>query len=93
MCALWCIYFNPSNADKRLGDLLDGTGKEECDGESDCPIQGNSHKDSAGRQLISRQNVDTDGDEDDDLAGHKERGHVHPTQAGAPKDLGDFHSV
>lgn len=75
-CALCCIYLNPPNADERLRDLLYGTWKEECDGESDRPIEGNSHEDSACRQLISCQYVDTDSDEDDDLADHEERRHV-----------------
>lgn len=90
---MWCIYFNPSNADERLRDLLYGKGKEERDGESDRPIEGNSHKHSAGRQLVSCQNVHADSDEDDDLAGHEERRHVQATQVRAFHDLGDFHSV
>lgn len=93
MACMWCIYLNPSNADERLRDLLYGKGKEECDGESDRSIEGNSHKHSASRQLVSCQHVDTDGDEDDNLVGHKERCHVQATQEGAFHDLGDFHSV
>lgn len=87
------IYLNPPNADERLGDLLYGEGKEERDGESDRPVQGNSHKHSASRQLVSSQHVDADGDEDDDLAGHKEGRHVQATQVRAFHDLGDFRSV
>ena len=90
---LWCIHFYPSDADERLRDLLYGTGKEERDGESDCPIEGHSHKYSASRQLVPHQHVDKDGDEDDDLAGHKERCHVQATQVRAFHYLGDFHSV
>lgn len=87
------IYFNPSDTDERLRDLLYGKGKEQRNGESDCPIEGNSHKHSACRQLVSIQNVNTHSDEDDDLAGHKKRCHVQATQIGAFHDLGDFQSV
>lgn len=88
-----CIYLNPSDTDERLRDLLYGKGKEERNGESDCPVEGNSHKHSAGGQRVSCQHVNTHGDEDDDLAGHEERRHVQATQVGAFHDLGDFHSV
>lgn len=45
---LQSIYFNSSNADKRLRDLLDGKRKEERDCESDCSVDRNGNEDSAG---------------------------------------------
>lgn len=74
---------NPSDAYKALRELLDGQRKEQRDGESDCTVEGNGQEGTAGRQLVSCKDEDTDGDEDDDLAGHEERGHVEAAQVGA----------
>lgn len=83
-------YLDPPDADETLGELLDGEGKEECDGESHGAVERDGHEDGAGGQLVARQDKDTDSGEDDDLAGHEEGGHVEATQVGAPQDLGDF---
>lgn len=84
-----CVFthLDPSDADESLRDLLYSEGKEECDGEPDCTVKGNGHEHSASRQLVSRQHVNTDGEEDDDLAGHKKRCHIQAPQIRALHDL------
>lgn len=79
-----CANLDPPDADETLGELLDGEGKEERDGESHGAVEGDGQEDGAGGQPVPRQDEDADGDEDDDLAGHEEGGHVEAAQVGAP---------
>lgn len=89
----WCTNLDPPDANETLRELFDGKGKEERDGESHSAIERDGHKHVAGGQLVPHQDEDANGDEDDDLAGYEEGGHVEATQVGAPQDLGDFQTV
>ena len=83
-------YLNPADADASLKKLLDGAGEEECDGESHRGVQRHRHKHTAGWDGVSQKDVEGEGDEDDDLAGAEEGGHVEAAQVGALHDLGDL---
>lgn len=76
---IWYIkaaYLDPADADTTLKQLLDGTGEEECDGESHSGVERHCHKHTARCDGISQKDVESEGDEDDDLAGAEEGGHV-----------------
>ncbi len=90
---LEAAYLNPADADAALKQLLNGTGEEECDGETHSRVQRHRHKHTAGRDGISQKDVEGEGDEDDDLAGAEEGGHVEASQIGALHDLGDLLAV
>lgn len=70
------LDLDPADADAGLGHLLDRGGEEEGDGESHGSEQGHGHEHAAGRDLVSNQHEDGEGDKDYDLACHKESGHV-----------------
>lgn len=69
-------YLNPADADTALKQLLDGTWEEERDGESHRSVQRDRHKHTAGRDGISQEDIKGESDEEDDLAGAVEGGHV-----------------
>lgn len=83
-------YLNPSNADTGLKKLLDSRGEEERDGEAHGGVQRHGHEHAAGRDGIPQQHVERERDEEDDLAGAEERGHVETSEVGALHDLGDL---
>lgn len=83
-------YLNPADADAALEQLLDGTWEEQRDGESHRRVQRHRHKHTAGRNGVSQEDVQGEGDEDDDLAGAEEGRHVETSQIGALHDLGDL---
>lgn len=70
------LYLNPADADAALEQLLDGIGEEEGDGEPHGGVQWHRHKHAAGWYGISEEDVEGEGDEDDDLAGAEEGGHI-----------------
>ena len=69
-------YLNPADADTALKQLLDGTGEEECDGESHGGVEWHSHKHTTCWDGISQKDVEGEGDKNDDLAGAEEGSHV-----------------
>lgn len=70
------LYLNPVDTDTALKQLLDGVRKEQCDGESHRTVQRHRHKHPAGCDGVSQEDVQGECDEDDDLAGAEEGGHV-----------------
>lgn len=64
------------DADAALKQLLDGAGEEQRDGESHGGVQRHRHEHTAGCDGISQKDIEGEGDEDDDLAGAEEGGHV-----------------
>lgn len=83
-------YLNPADADSGLVQLLDGAGEEERDGEPHGAVQRHRHEHAAGGNGVAQQDVEGEGDEEDDLAGAEEGGHVEASQVGALHDLGDL---
>lgn len=69
-------YLNPADADTALKQLLDGVWKEQCDGESHGTVQRYRHEHPAGWDGVSQEDVQGERDEDNDLAGAEEGGHV-----------------
>ena len=82
------IHPDPPDADQRFRHLLDGRGEEEGDGQPHSAVERERHEHRAGGHLVSRQDVGTERDEDDDLVGHEEGRHVEGAQVGALHDAG-----
>lgn len=76
-------YLNPVDADASLKQLLNGIGEEQRDGKSHSRVQRHRNKHAAGRDGISQKHIEGEADEDYDLAGTEEGGHVEASQVGA----------
>lgn len=83
-------YLNPADADSGLIQRLDGIREEERDGEPHGGVQRHRHKHAAGCEGVPQEDVGGEGDEEHDLAGAEEGGHVEASQVGALHDLGDL---
>ena len=83
-------YLDPGDADTGLEQPLDGSREEERDVEPHGGVERHGHKHTRGRHGVSQEHVDGEGEEEDDLVGTEEGGHVETSQVGAAQDRRDL---
>ena len=83
-------HLDPFNAHETLKELLEGTGEEVRDGESDGAIQRHGDEHAAGRDGVAQHHVHSEGEENYDFAGREVGGHVCGSQHGALHQVDDL---